>query len=106
MMGHTRYVDGVMVRPLRTGALAAYIDGEPGPVGIGLLVGKRPRGDIMCAVAAAHTRRVGRILVEQLAADARAANLTEVRISLCCLSSKLPSEAEDPATWLQSTRRS
>jgi hypothetical protein len=60
-VGQARHVDGVTIRPVRVSAVAAFLDGEPEAVGVALLVGERPRGETVCAVAPAHIGRVGRL---------------------------------------------
>src|SRR5712691_135885 len=108
---HTRYVDGVTIRPLRNGdtapvaallarlgspgdlesatfawvdrdhhVLVAYLDGEPRPAGIARLVRAGSTAEVACAVAdECQGRGVGAILTRELAADARAAGITELR---------------------------
>jgi GNAT superfamily N-acetyltransferase len=125
---HSRYVDGITIRPLRNGdtatiealfarlgdnsrrqrfcgakpqlseqelqalaridedrhALVGYVDGDPEPAAIARLVRDGNRGEIAFAVADVHqSRGIGSILGRELAADARAAGLTELVGTVC-----------------------
>ena len=125
---HSRFVDGLTIRPLRdgdTGTVAAlfarlgersrerrfcgakprlsdvelaklarvdadhhvlvgYVDGDPEPVGIARLVRRGATAEIAFAVAdALQGRRIGTILAEELAADARAAGIVELSATVC-----------------------
>jgi ribosomal protein S18 acetylase RimI-like enzyme len=66
----------------RSHALAAWVDGDPEPAGFAQLVrdlDDRSRAEIAFAVADAyHGRGIGSALVEELAADARAAGITHL----------------------------
>jgi ribosomal protein S18 acetylase RimI-like enzyme len=63
-------------------ALVAWVDGDPEPAGFAQLVrdaDERTRAEIAFAVADAyHGRGIGSALVDQLAADARAAGVTHL----------------------------
>src|ERR1700752_4782968 len=60
-------------------ALVGYVDGDPVPVGIARLVRRGRSAEIAFAVADAYQgKRVGSILAGELAADARAAGITEL----------------------------
>ena len=62
-------------------ALVAYADGAP--VGIARLVRDGEIADVACAVADDwQSRGVGTVLMEQLAADARAAGIVHLRASM------------------------
>jgi N-acetylglutamate synthase-like GNAT family acetyltransferase len=109
----TRFIDGVMIRPLRDGdtatveallarvavrsrvsevqlaalarvdgdhhALLAYLGGDPEPAGIAQLVRDASAAKVFCAVADDYEgREIGAVLSRQLAADARAAGITEL----------------------------
>jgi RimJ/RimL family protein N-acetyltransferase len=64
--------------------LVGYVDGDPEPVGIARLVRTGARAEIAFAVADAHQgRRVGTLLAEELAADARAAGIVELSATVC-----------------------
>ena len=125
---HSRFVDGLTVRPLRdgdTGTVAAlfarlgersrerrfcgakprlsdvelaklarvdadhhvlvgYVDGDPEPVGIARLVRSGATAEMAFAVAdALQGKRIGTILAEELAADARAAGIVELSATVC-----------------------
>jgi hypothetical protein len=80
---HSRYVDGVIVRPLRNvdrdrHTLAAYLDGEAASVGVGRLTRIGASAEIAVEVAGRDSERVSKILSLELAAAARAAGLTLV----------------------------
>jgi hypothetical protein len=108
---HTRYVEGVTIRPLQNGdtapaaallgrpqdvdpaswsrvdrdhhVLVAYLDGDPRPAAIARLVRDGSRAELACAVADAdECGRVGAVLTRELAADARAAGVTELRTTV------------------------
>jgi GNAT superfamily N-acetyltransferase len=57
--------------------LVAYLDGDPEPAGIARLLRDGPVGQIAIAVAC-RGRGVGSVLARALAADARAAGITEL----------------------------
>jgi ribosomal protein S18 acetylase RimI-like enzyme len=125
---HSRYVDGLTIRPLRNGdtatvaalfarlgddsrrqrfcgakpqlserelqalaridenghALVGYLGGDPEPAGIARLVRDGNRAEIAFAVADVYqSRRIGSILARELAADARAAGITELVGTVC-----------------------
>ena len=64
--------------------LVAYVDGDPDPVGIARLVRTGASAEIAFAVADAHqSRGVGSILASELAADARAAGITQLVATVC-----------------------
>jgi GNAT superfamily N-acetyltransferase len=64
--------------------LVAYVGGDPDPVGIARLVRSGPTAEIAFAVADAHQgKRVGTILANELAADARAAGIVELVATVC-----------------------
>jgi protein lysine acetyltransferase len=124
---HTRYVEGVTIRPLQDGdaatvealferlgsrsreqrfagakprlsepelaalsrvdpdhhVLVAYLDGDPRPAGIARLVRQGSSAEIACAVADLYQGRgVGSVLTRELAADARAARITELHATV------------------------
>jgi ribosomal protein S18 acetylase RimI-like enzyme len=124
---HTRYVDGVTVRPLRDGdtgpvealfarlglesrarrfggakpclsarelellarvdgdrhVLVAYLAGDPEPAGIARLVREGTAAEVAVAVADVHQGRgLGSLLARELAGDARAAGVTELRATV------------------------
>jgi ribosomal protein S18 acetylase RimI-like enzyme len=125
---HTRFVEGVTIRPLRNGdtatvsalferlggrsherrfcgakprlselelaslarvdhahhVLVGYVDDDPQPVGIARLVRSGRSAEIAFAVADVHqSRGIGSILAGELAADARAAGITELVATVC-----------------------
>jgi ribosomal protein S18 acetylase RimI-like enzyme len=125
---HSRFVDGITIRPLRDGdtstisalfarlgdrsrerrfcgakprlsvleleslacvdsdhhVLVGYLDGDPEPVGIARLVRTGFSAEIAFAVADTHQgRRIGSTLAGELAADARAAGITELVATVC-----------------------
>ena len=125
---HTRFVDGVTIRPLRNGdtatvstlfrrlgersrarrfcgakprlselelaslarvddthhVLVGYLDGDSEPVGIARLVRSGSSAEIAFAIADAHQGRgIGSTLAGELAADARAAGITELVATVC-----------------------
>jgi ribosomal protein S18 acetylase RimI-like enzyme len=64
--------------------LVGYLDGDPEPVGIARLVRDGRTAEIAFAVADEHQgRRIGRTLTKELAADARAAGITELVATVC-----------------------
>jgi GNAT superfamily N-acetyltransferase len=64
--------------------LVGYVDGDPEPVGIARLVRSGASAEIAFAVADAHQgRRIGSVLARELAADARAAGITELVATVC-----------------------
>jgi ribosomal protein S18 acetylase RimI-like enzyme len=63
--------------------LVAYLDGDAEPAGIAQLVRDGSSGEIACAVADEHQGRgIGSLLVHTLAADARAARITELHATV------------------------
>ena len=125
---HTRFIDGLTVRPLRNGdvdtvavlfarlgersrerrfcgakprlsdaelralahvsasrhALVGYVEGDPEPAGIARLVRDGSRAEVAFAVADVHQRRgIGTTLARELAADARAAGVSELVATVC-----------------------
>ena len=65
-------------------ALLAYVDGDPQPAGMAQLARHGSAAEVACAVADAYQRRgVGSLLTRELAADARAAGITELRATVC-----------------------
>src|SRR5262245_6013667 len=80
---YSRYVEGVVVRPLKNRdsdrhVLGAYLDGGREPVGVGQLTRVGNAAEIAVEVADGGPDRVRRVLVGELAAVARAAGLTVV----------------------------
>src|SRR4029079_4162272 len=64
--------------------LVGYLDGDPDPVGIARLVRSGSSAEVAFAVADAHqSRRVGTTLASELAADARAAGITQLVATVC-----------------------
>jgi len=64
--------------------LVGYVDGDSDPVGIARLVRSGASAEIAFAVADAHQGRgVGSILASELAADARAAGITQLVATVC-----------------------
>ena len=64
-------------------SLVAYLDGDPRPVGLAQLVREGTSAEIAFAVADDHQGQgVGRILSRELAADARAAGIRELRATV------------------------
>ena len=64
--------------------LVGYVDGDPQPVGIARLVRTGMSAEIAFAIADAHqSRGIGRTLAGELAADARAAGITELVATVC-----------------------
>jgi ribosomal protein S18 acetylase RimI-like enzyme len=125
---HARYVDGVTIRPLRSGdtetvaalfarlgersrerrfcgakprlsdgelahlarvdadhhVLVGYLDGDSSPAAIARLVRSAHSAEIAFAVADEHQGRgLGSILAAELAADARAAGISQVTATVC-----------------------
>jgi ribosomal protein S18 acetylase RimI-like enzyme len=125
---HTRFVDGLTIRPLRNGdtvtvaslferlgdrsrerrfcgakprlselelaslarvdadhhVLVGYVDGDLEPVGIARLVRSGSSAEIAFAIADTHqSRGIGSILASELAADARAAGITQLVATVC-----------------------
>lgn len=64
--------------------LVAHLDGDPGPAGIARLVRADGRAEVACAVAdACQGQGIGRVLVLELAALARAAGIGELHATIC-----------------------
>ena len=64
--------------------LVGYVDGDAEPVGIARLVRSGTSAEIAFAIADAHqSRGIGSILAGELAADARAAGITELVATVC-----------------------
>jgi ribosomal protein S18 acetylase RimI-like enzyme len=64
--------------------LVGYVDGDPEPAGIARLVRDGDSAEIAFAVADAHqSRGLGSILAGELAADARAAGITQLTATVC-----------------------
>jgi RimJ/RimL family protein N-acetyltransferase len=64
--------------------LVGYLDGDPQPVGIARLVRNGNSAEIAFAIADEHqSRGIGSILAGELAADARAAGITELVATVC-----------------------
>jgi len=64
--------------------LVGYVDGDSDPVGIARLVRNGASAEIAFAVADAYqSRGVGSILASELAADARAAGITQLMATVC-----------------------
>lgn len=64
--------------------LVGYVDGDPEPVGIARLVRNGDSAEIAFAVADTHqSHGVGSILASELAADARAAGITQLTATVC-----------------------
>ena len=125
---HTRFVNGLTIRPLRNGdtatvaslferlgdrsrerrfcgakprlselelaslsrvdsdhhVLVGYVDGDPDPVGIARLVRTGSSAEIAFAIADTHqSKGIGSILANELAADARAAGITQLVATVC-----------------------
>jgi ribosomal protein S18 acetylase RimI-like enzyme len=63
--------------------LVAYVDGDREPAGMAQLVRDGSAAEVACAVAdACQGRGVGALLTRELAADARAAGITELRATV------------------------
>jgi acetyltransferase len=64
--------------------LVGYVDGDPHPAGIARLVRDGAAAEIAFAVADQYQGRgIGSILADELAADARAAGITELVATVC-----------------------
>jgi ribosomal protein S18 acetylase RimI-like enzyme len=64
--------------------LVAYVERDPRPVGIGRLVRDGRSAEIAFEVADEHQGRgIGSVLARELAADARAAGITELVATVC-----------------------
>jgi len=64
--------------------LVGYVEGDPEPIAIARLVRDGSSAEIAFAVADAHqSRGVGSILASELAADARAAGITQLQATVC-----------------------
>jgi len=64
--------------------LVGYVDGDPGPVGIARLVRQGRSAQVAFEVADEYQGRgIGTILTRELAADARAAGITELQATVC-----------------------
>jgi ribosomal protein S18 acetylase RimI-like enzyme len=63
--------------------LVGYVDGDAQPAGIAQLVREGPAGEIAFAVADVHQGRgIGSVLARELACDARAAGIRELRATV------------------------
>jgi ribosomal protein S18 acetylase RimI-like enzyme len=63
--------------------LVAWVDGDPAPAAMAQLVRDGDRAEIACAVADAYQRRgIGSVLARELAADARAAGIRQLRATV------------------------
>jgi ribosomal protein S18 acetylase RimI-like enzyme len=64
--------------------LVGYVDGDPDPVGIARLVRTGSSAEIAFAIADTHqSKGIGSILANELAADARAAGITQLVATVC-----------------------
>jgi ribosomal protein S18 acetylase RimI-like enzyme len=64
--------------------LVGYLDGDPQPVAIARLVRQGRSAEVAFEVADAYQGRgIGTILTRELAADARAAGITELQATVC-----------------------
>ncbi len=64
--------------------LVGYVDGDPEPVGIARLARQEGSAEIAFAVADSHqSLGVGSTLASELAADARAAGITQLTATVC-----------------------
>ena len=64
--------------------LVGYVDGDAEPAGIARLVRSGASAEIAFAVADAHQGRgIGSLLADELAADARAAGITQLVATVC-----------------------
>ena len=64
--------------------LVAYVDGDPEPAGMAQLVRDGSAAEVACAVAdSCQGGGIGGVLTRMLAADARAAGITELRATVC-----------------------
>ena len=152
---HSRYVEGLLIRPLRNGdtatvlavferlgpesrrrrfggaktrlspaevallarvdadhhVLVAYADGDARPAGLARLVRDGDAADVAFEVAdEQHGRGIGTALAEALAADARAAGITEFRATVAgdngrAMSLLARTSRRLRATWLGGERR-
>ncbi|HEU5263329.1 MAG TPA: GNAT family N-acetyltransferase [Gaiellaceae bacterium] len=147
---HTRYIDGLTIRPLRNGdtetvaalferlgdrsrekrfcgakprlseielaalarvdgshhVLVGYLDGESAPAGIARLHRSGGVAEIAFAVADTYQGRgVGSILARELAADARAAGITELVATVCGDNPSIVSLLRKMASSLETTWR-
>ncbi len=65
-------------------ALVGYVDGDPEPAGLARIVRDGTSAEIAFEVADVHQGRgIGSLLARELAADARAAGITELRATVC-----------------------
>src|SRR5262245_16370012 len=65
-------------------ALVAYVDGDPLPAGLARIVRDGSSAEIAFEVADSYQGRgIGSTLARELAADARAAGVTELRATVC-----------------------
>jgi GNAT superfamily N-acetyltransferase len=91
--------------------LVAYADGEPRPAGLARLVRDGDAAEVAFEVVdAQHGRGVGAALAEALAADARAAGITEFRATVAgdngrAMSLLARTSRRLRATWLGGERR-
>jgi ribosomal protein S18 acetylase RimI-like enzyme len=91
--------------------LVAYADGEPRPAGLARLVRDGHAAEIAFEVVdAQHGRGIGAALAEALAADARAAGITEFRATVAgdnerAMSLLARTSRRLRATWLGGERR-
>jgi ribosomal protein S18 acetylase RimI-like enzyme len=64
--------------------LVGYVDGDPEPVGIARLVRTGSSAEIAFAIADTHqSKGIGSTLANELAADARAAGITQLVATVC-----------------------
>jgi ribosomal protein S18 acetylase RimI-like enzyme len=64
--------------------IVGYVDGDPRPVGIARLVRDGRAAEVAFSVADEYQGRgIGTILTRELAADARAAGITELQATVC-----------------------
>ena len=64
--------------------LVGYVDGDPEPVGIARLVRDGRSAEVAFEVADDHQGRgIGTVLTRELAADARAAGITQLEATVC-----------------------
>jgi ribosomal protein S18 acetylase RimI-like enzyme len=65
--------------------LVGWVDGDPAPAALARLVRDGRTAEIAFEVADVHQGRgIGSTLARELAADARAAGITELRATVCC----------------------
>jgi GNAT superfamily N-acetyltransferase len=65
-------------------ALVGYVDGDPLPVGLARIVRAGSSAEVAFEVADAYQGRgIGSLLARELAADARAVGITELRATVC-----------------------